>query len=65
MKLDLSVASTSFSSEDAINCLLSKSGPMPNEMYFSELLALQLMFPFAVRIFLHYEMAVMAFEVVK
>ena len=38
---------------------------MPNEMYFSELLAMHVMFSFAVCIFLHYEMAVIAFEVVK
>ena len=38
---------------------------MPNEMYFPELLAMQLMFSFAVCIFMHYEMAVIAFEVVK
>ena len=40
-------------SEDDINSKLSKnlSCPMPNEMYFSELLAMQLMFPFAVCIF--------------
>ena len=37
---------------------------MSNEMYFSKLLAMYLVFPFAVY-FLHYEMAVIAFEVVK
>ena len=38
---------------------------MLNEMYFSELITMQVMFPFAVFFFLHYEMAVIAFDVVK
>ena len=53
LKWDLSVASTSFSSENAMNGKLSKnlSCPMLNEMYFSVLLAMQKLFPFAMCIF--------------
>ena len=67
MKRDLSVASTSLSSEEAMNWKLSKNliCTMLNELYFSELLAMQKMFPFAVCIFLPYEMADIAFDVVK
>ena len=66
LKLDLSVASTSFSSEDAINWKLSKNLSCPYQMRCIFLNCWQCNWCFLCTVyFLHYEMAVIAFDVVK